>query len=373
MGRPAIEMIGKTFGEWEVLERVPVPEGVNSHCAWFRCKCSCGVIRDICGSELRRRKTTSCGHKRFLQHTVKDIVGDYELLQLWPNEKGIGTWKCKCTHCGQETTVREARLSIKKDISCPCQERVKIGDTFGALTVLEILPHEPYKGQYYKVQCSCGNTLDVRRDHLLREETKSCGCGAATLPYRKDLHGQTFGYAQVLEYDAESSKLKGYTYWKCQCLLCGDTFSVLASNLTRIDRVYSCGKHNLSYGEERIKNFLDANQIPYIYQYRNQNMRFSKSNVIMPFDFAILNKDSEIVFLLEYDGEQHFQEISLWEGRDCLANRQARDKEKEIICQQKGVSLERISYKEKNNLDEILTFILMKYNITISPVRGLLL
>lgn len=131
MGRPAIEMIGKTFGEWKVLERTPAPEGTASpHQYWYKCQCSCGVERIINGSELRRGKTTSCGHARYLKHQIGDIVGDYELLELWPNEKGIGTWKCKCVHCGQETIIKEVRLAHKSDTSCPCQEKIKIDDTF---------------------------------------------------------------------------------------------------------------------------------------------------------------------------------------------------------------------------------------------------
>ena len=78
MGRPAIEMIGKTFGEWKVLERAPAPEGTASpHQYWYKCQCTCGVERIINGSELRRGKTTSCGHARYLKHQIGDIIGDY--------------------------------------------------------------------------------------------------------------------------------------------------------------------------------------------------------------------------------------------------------------------------------------------------------
>ena len=282
MGRPAIEMIGKTYGEWKVLERVPIPEGKSTHSAWYKCQCSCGVERIINGSELRRGKTTSCGHARYLKHKIGDIIGDYELLELWPNEKGIGTWKCKC---GQETIIKEVRLAHKNDTSCSCQEKIKIDDTFYALTILKVLPHKPYEKQFYEVKCSCGKIFSARRDHLLRGETKSCGCGAA--------------------------------------------------NLTRADRVITCGKHSLSFGEETIKNLLEKYRVHYIHQYRNQEMRFSESQRTMPFDFAILNKNNEIAFLLEYDGEQHFQEVDIWEGRDNLAVRQKRDQEKEEVAQKK--------------------------------------
>ena len=245
---------------------------------------------------------------------------------------------------------------------------IKEGDTFGALTVLKILPHEPYEKQYYLVRCACGKEFKVRRDHLYRGETKSCGCGAASLPYRRDLHGQVFGYAKVIEYDAKTSQEKGRSYWECECLLCGKRFSILNTNLTKDDRTPSCGEHNISYAEEEIKSLLDKYQVSYIFQYRNDKMRFQETNRKMPFDFAILNKNNEVVFLLEYDGEQHFKEISIWEERDNLTFRQQRDQEKEQKCQQLNIPLERISYKEKKHLDKELIILLNKYNITfISP------
>ena len=94
-------------------------------------------------------------------------------------------------------------------------------------------------------------------------------------------------------------------------------------------------------------------------------MRFSESQRTMPFDFAILNKNNEIAFLLEYDGEQHFQEVDIWEGRDNLAIRQMRDQEKEETCQRMNIPLERISYKRRNHLEEALLPLLATYNIPI--------
>ena len=183
------------------------------------------------------------------------------------------------------------------------------------------MPHKPYEKQFYLTRCSCGQQYIARRDHLLRGETKSCGCGAATLPYRRDLHGQIYGYAKVLNYDQATSHEKGHSYWQCECLLCGKKFSILNTNLTRADRTPSCGEHNISYAEEAIKVILTKNNIPFIFQYRNDNMRFAATNRRMSFDFAILNKNNEVVFLLEYDGAQHFQPVNIWDYRDNLATR----------------------------------------------------
>lgn len=243
------------------------------------------------------------------------------------------------------------------------QFEINEGDIFGALTVLKTLPHKPYEKQYYLVKCACGKEFKARRDHLQRGETKSCGCGAATLPYRKDLHGQVFGYAKVLEYDAKTSQERERSYWECECLLCGKHFSILNTNLTKAERTPSCGEHNISYAEEEIKLLLDKYQVPYIFQYRDDKMRFQETNRKMPFDFAILDENNKIIFLLEYDGEQHFKEVSIWEPRDSLPLRQQRDQEKEQKCQQLNIPLEHISYKERRHLDKSLIALLDKYCI----------
>lgn len=47
------------------------------------------------------------------------------------------------------------------------------GQKFGRLTVLE--ETKGRKG-YWHCKCNCGTIKDVRRDHLLRGETLSCGC-----------------------------------------------------------------------------------------------------------------------------------------------------------------------------------------------------
>lgn len=58
----AREMVGLRFGELTVLERAndrvrPCGEKV----IYWKCKCSCGNIKEVDGSELRRGNVTSCG------------------------------------------------------------------------------------------------------------------------------------------------------------------------------------------------------------------------------------------------------------------------------------------------------------------------
>lgn len=53
----AINMRGQRVGRWLVMERAPT---IKKNAFW-RCKCDCGTIRDLCAHNLRRGMTMSCG------------------------------------------------------------------------------------------------------------------------------------------------------------------------------------------------------------------------------------------------------------------------------------------------------------------------
>lgn len=57
MPNKVIDLIGRRFGRWTVLER---SENVEGKTVW-KCKCDCGVIKDVLGNSLRSGKTLSCG------------------------------------------------------------------------------------------------------------------------------------------------------------------------------------------------------------------------------------------------------------------------------------------------------------------------
>lgn len=61
MGRPAINLIGKKFGRWEVLSRdLSIAGKAGKHVKWL-CKCECGVERSVSGVCLTQNNSYSCG------------------------------------------------------------------------------------------------------------------------------------------------------------------------------------------------------------------------------------------------------------------------------------------------------------------------
>jgi hypothetical protein len=121
----AKELTGYRFGMLEVLERV---ENDKRGSTMWLCVCDCGRQTIKRGQELTRGHTKSCGCYRFL------------LLNLFYNSQTI-------------------------DI-----KGLKIGR-------LEVIDYDsPNNLNYYKCQCSCGNTCIVLKRNLLKGKTKSCGC-----------------------------------------------------------------------------------------------------------------------------------------------------------------------------------------------------
>ena len=134
-----IDLTGKTFGEWEVLQYL-------GSCEW-ECKCSCGEVRAVNGSNLRSGRSQRCG-------------------------------------------------------ICSGREQPMEGRRFGRLTVLRRGESQRYtspdgKSRYTRVmwvcKCSCGNPDEVivSGDHLRNQGTKSCGCLRAVAASKKRTHGMT--------------------------------------------------------------------------------------------------------------------------------------------------------------------------------------
>lgn len=69
-------MIGKRFGRWTVLERVPRPQFTASQAAFYLCRCDCGTERVINSATLRSGSSKSCGCLR--REVSSRILAEYK-------------------------------------------------------------------------------------------------------------------------------------------------------------------------------------------------------------------------------------------------------------------------------------------------------
>lgn len=119
-GSTVIDMAGRVYGKWTVLERGGVDAGGN---VLWRCHCACGTERIVSGVALRAGQTKSCRCSR-----RRDLTGQrFGRLRVVAFSHHAGTqrkpfWRCVCD-CGAETTVNGQPLRNGLIRSCGCLKR----------------------------------------------------------------------------------------------------------------------------------------------------------------------------------------------------------------------------------------------------------
>ena len=97
-----------------------------------------------------------------------------------------------------------------------------------------------------------------------------------------------------------------------------------------------------------IDKILNQNHIKFISQYTEPQLKKKR------FDFAILNDDNQIIRLIEFDGQQHYEERKgFWNSnnpKQDLIELQQRDKEKNQYAKEHNIPLVRIPYWERDNI-----------------------
>ena len=250
---------------------------------------------------------------------------------------------------------------------------IKVGDRIGKLIVIEPDVITPY-GQKWKCKCDCGNITSVREDNLengliyAKGGTRSCGCinpvqnhckGIKRIDRINDIVND---YQYILRLMPDSNRSYNYLFYD------------LITNMWRTSdpRHIKDLKHNSRYecktskealnkyytklsskpfskyeDENNIMEMLFKNNFVWTKQYAFEDC---KDKVPLPFDIAIFNEDKfDLVYLIEYDGEQHFSSVGL--GNYELTHKH--DLLKNQYCFNKNIPLIRIPYNKDYNLEDL--------------------
>ena len=112
---------------------------------------------------------------------------------------------------------------------------------------------------------------------------------------------------------------------------------------------HGCPLCQISKGEEKIKLFLEKNNIIYKKEHKFKDCRYKQP---LKFDFYL----SDCNICIEYDGEQHFKKWnSNRETDDSFNIRKIRDQIKNTYCKNNNINLLRIKYTQFNEIENILT------------------
>lgn len=269
------------------------------------------VIREMSG---RRNGSVlwecECECGKLVQYSTKDLRSD-----------GI----IQCRECG---TNREPHSKLLENI---------IGEKFNHLTVKEKTSMRKSGKILYLCECDCdrGKNIYATRTSLVNGLVKSCGC--SRLRYQI---GEIINNREIIGFDGVNKS--GRFYYNCKCLYCNREYLSLSQTLNTST---SCGCQR-SVGEFNIIKVLEDNNINYKREYCFINSRYR-------FDFAILNNDGEIIRLIEFDGEQHYQKNiknNGWNTEEHYNNTFQRDNNKNLLAKQYKIPLVRIPYWERDKI-----------------------
>ena len=142
--------------------------------------------------------------------------------------------------------------------------------------------------------------------------------------------------------DARGHRIKR---WVCQCE-CGNTTTVVTSKLKN-GLTKSCGCL-ISEGEREVEQWLQDHSIRYEKQFSFPDLVSWLGNPLR-FDFAIMNCDGKLLFLIEYQGVQH----RLDHGKFGYSARVYNDPAKRRYCKEHKIPLYEIWYDQ--NIEAELT------------------
>lgn len=119
-----IDLTGQRFGKLTVIGF----SGTSRHGTLWHTRCDCGVYHDVTYGALTSGQTRSCGcyaREQASKRTLIDITGQqFGFLKVicrdYSQTSSSPFWRCLCTNCGRETSVRSCALRSGTQISCGC-------------------------------------------------------------------------------------------------------------------------------------------------------------------------------------------------------------------------------------------------------------
>lgn len=251
-----------------------------------------------------------------------------------------------CKKCGVEN--RSADRTTPVDVFIKELENM-YGDEY---TLFDINSYKTYREHCLIKHKTCGEISPQAPEVLLK------GHGCRKCSFKVSASKQSWGIDGFKEkvfnlvgneYEVVGEYKGALNHLDMRHNICNNTYPVSPSKF--VNSGNRCPYCNESHGEISIRTFLDRHQISYVRQYRIDECRHKHA---LPFDFAIIDNEGNLIRLIEFDGEQHFKRFR-WEKDDTELNlRKHRDKIKDEYCKKNGIELIRIKYTDYDNIETIL-------------------
>lgn len=270
--------------------------------------------------------------------------------RIWKTTPGNFKRGSRCKHCSQEKRNRDKSFTIEeilhkfnKDVG---SEYTLIDRDYKNMKTKMKVRHETCGNEWYADMCSmlgnrgtrCPECAKARVGKMKRKNNED---------FIKEIHNLVGDeYVLLGEYKTAIKKID------LLHVKCGNTYSVEPNSFLNGNRCYYCSiRRKSSKGELRIEKFLINRNIEYIREYRIDDCRHI---LPLPFDFAIIDKDNSIKYLIEFDGRQHYELIEMWGGKSNLDDIKMKDNIKNKYCKDNNINLIRIPHWDYDNIETIL-------------------
>lgn len=346
-----------TIGTWKTKVCIICPEhgkfwkSPNNH---IRQKQGCPIC-----SNIMRTKNQTMTQDEFLKR-AKTVHPNY----LYEKAIYIKSYEKVCVTCPIHGDFWQEANSHLMGSGCPkcyleksSKEKLTSQDVFikRAKSIYGnrfVYDKTKYIGIHEKICVTCRQHGDfyVRANDFLNDvNCKECSKIKCSRQRRKkkdtfiveslNKHGNLYDYSKV-KYINQNTKVE------IICPTHGSFFQKPKEHLNGC----GCPMCKRSLGETKVSIFLDKYKIKYIKQYSitNESLFCSNKNIVV--DFYVIQYN----LFIEYNGEQHYKPINAFGGEESFYKQQERDMALRQYCKEHNINLLEISYKEYNNIDDIL-------------------
>lgn len=347
----------------------------------FECKCGEEFYRTWNKLKEGRIKCEKCSGKRriTIQEVKKESLeygSECYSEEIKSTKKPL---KFKCVKCGNSFSrswESICRNSPKKFLCSDCgyEERgekralnIEAIKTEVSKYGVDLLSSS-YKNAKEKLdfRCTCGNIFASNWSNIIksRDSKGFICCPECSHKHRVELQSDTLEEVKskckkinVELLSTHYSSHKDRLLFKCSC---GRTFERAVCKVLQGQTRCEYCSHKKSYPEQEIEDVLIKNHVDFKTQYIFKDC---KNVSYLRFDFAIF-KNNSLVFLLEYDGEQHFYPVTKYEkAQERLEETKYNDNIKNKYCKDNNINLKRIDYTKKKKLEQVVIDILKEFNL----------
>lgn len=255
-------LINKTFGNWKVLSETE-GRSLSGNIRYYKCKCSCGVEKDVREESLINKLSTSCGCKRQKRRKELNVGAEFGSWQIinstFNSKKEEMYYYFVCNKCEMKIEGFHSELHSLMKTACSCNlgaQGFKKGNRYGNWIIVGPGSKGSKKAgdKYYLCQCDCGTLREVVDSSLRKMLSTSCGCS------RVNSQKQV---ATMLTFDPRDSMNDFLGNWKVirrdldndtkmiECTSCEIKIEV---NLRAVTKKCPVCSHSLDF--EKIKDYL---------------------------------------------------------------------------------------------------------------------